>query len=190
MRWANEAGPDGRRKGWWAKTVLAGLIGGAAMMLFLSGAYAAAGLGGWFPANGIATVIPAFQPTPGNLPAGSFVAGPSVTGLVIHAVVSGVLGVIFGAFVEGFMEKQARSVPWQALAGLVYATFVWVFLGFGGIYLAGLQQVFGTATFFFGHLVYGVVLGISLALLTTRRDMMTVTFAPEERPAAKPLQKR
>jgi hypothetical protein len=190
MSWANQPGPDGRSKGWWAKTVVAGLIGGAAMMLFLMASYSAAGLGAWFPANGIATVIPTFRPVPGELPAPDFVAAQSLTGLLIHAILSGALGVIFGGIVEGFLAPHARNWPWMAMAGFVFATFVWMFFGFGGVYLAGLQPVFGTATFFFGHLVYGVVLGLSLATLTSRRDLMTVTFAPEEKPAVEPLQRR
>ncbi len=189
MSWANQPGPDGRPKGWWVKTVLAGLIGGAAMMLFLMATYAAYGLGAWFPPNGIATVLPFFRPLPGELPAGSFVAAQSLTGLLIHALLSAGLGVVFGAFVEAFMAPQARKWLWQALAGFVYATLVWMFFGFGGVYLAGLQQVFGTATFFFGHLVFGVVLGISLALMTTARDMR-ITFAPEEQPVVEPAQRR
>ena len=184
MSWANQPGPDDRPKGWWAKTVVAGLIGGAAMMLFLMAAYAAAGLGAWFPANGIATVIPNFRPIPGDLPSPDFVAAQSLTGLAIHAIMSGLLGVVFGAIAEGFLERHARSWFRMAVAGFVYATFVWMFLGYGGVYLAGLQPVFGTATFFFGHLVFGVVLGISLALMTTKRDLLRVTFAPEEKPAA------
>ena len=184
MSWANQPGPDDRPKGWWAKTVVAGLIGGAAMMLFLMAAYAAMGLGAWFPPNGIATVLPNFRPIPGELPPPDFVAAQSLTGLLIHALMSGLLGVVFGAIAEGFLADHARSVPRMAVAGFVYATFVWMFFGFGGVYLAGLQPVFGTATFFFGHLVFGVVTGISLALMTTKRDMLTVTFAPEEKPAA------
>ncbi len=190
MSWANQPGPDGRSKGWWAKTVVAGLIGGAAMMLFLMATYSAAGLGAWFPANGIATVLPNFRPVPGELPAAGFVAAQSLTGLAIHAVISGLLGIVFGGIVEGFLEAHARSLPRMALAGFVFATFAWLFFGFGGVYLAGLQPVFGTATFFFGHLVFGVVLGLCLALLTSRRDLMTVTFAPEEKPAVEPLQRR
>lgn len=190
MSWANEPGPDGRPKGWWAKTALAGLIGGVAMMLFLMAAYSAIGLGAWFPANGIATVLPNFRPVPGMLPSADFVAAQSLTGLLIHAVISAGLGVVFGAFVEAYMAPQARSVLWQALAGFVFSTFVWMFFGFGGVYLAGLQPVFGTATFFFGHLVFGIVLGASLALMTTKRDMLTVTFAPEEKPAVEASRRR
>ncbi|GEM_PF-1630956 len=183
MSWADQPGLDDRPKGWWVKAGLAGLIGGVAMMLFLMAAYAAGGLGFWFPPNGMATVIPAFQPAPGQLPAPDFMMGPSLTGLLIHAVTSVILGLVFGAIVEGFMADQARSWPRQAAAGFVYAIFVWMFLGYGGIYLAGLQAVFGTATFFIGHLVFGVVLGVSLALLTSKSDLLTVTFAPEEKPA-------
>lgn len=190
MTWANQPGPDGRRKGWWVKTAVAGLIGGAAMMLFLMLSYSAMGLGAWFPANGIATVLPNFRPVPGALPVGEFVAAQSVTGLLIHGLLSAGLGVVFGAFVEGFMEAQARSLPWQALAGFIYSTFVWMFFGFGGVYLAGLQPVFGTATFFFSHLIFGVVLGISLALMTTKRDMMSITFAPEEKKVVEPARRR
>lgn len=190
MSWANQLGPDDRPKGWWAKTVLAGLIGGAAMMLFLMASYSANGLGWWFPANGIATVLPNFRPIPGELPPPDFVAAQSMTGLLIHAVISGALGMVFGAFVEAFLAPFARSWPRMAVAGFVYSTFVWMFFGFGGVYLAGLQPVFGTAVFFFGHLVFGVVLGIALALMTSKKDLLTVTFAPEEKPAVEVARRR
>lgn len=190
MSWASQPGLDGRPRGWWLKTALAGLIGGAAMMLFLMAAYAGLGFGAFFPPNGIATVLPIFQPEPGSLPPATFVPAQTLSGLAIHAALSIGLGLVFGAIAEGFLAAHARSWPRLALAGFVYATFVWVFFGFGGVYLAGLQAVFGTATFFFSHLVFGVALGISLALMTTKKDMMTVTFAPEERPAAEPLRRR
>lgn len=160
------------------------------MMLFLMASYAAMGLGAWFPPNGIATVLPNFRPLPGALPPPDLAGLQTLTGLVIHALVSGALGLVFGALAEAFLEPHIRSVPRMAVAGFAFAILVWMFFGFGGLYLAGLQPVFGTATFFFGHLVYGIVLGVSLALLTTKRDMLVVTFAPEEKPVATSSRRR
>lgn len=190
MSWAREPGPDGRPKGWWAKTALAGLIGGLAMAAFLMAAYSAWGLGAFFPINGIATVLPPFQPPPGSGPSPDFAGAATVTGGLLHLVLSAALGVIFGGIVEAFMPERVRSKIWGPIAGMGYSVFVWMFLGYGGIYLAGLQLVFGTATFFLGHLVYGAALGLSLALLTRKQDLVTITFAPEEKRVAEPLERR
>lgn len=190
MSWATERGPDERPKGWWAKTALAGILGGVAMMAFLMVTFAAMGRGAWYPANGVASILPLFQ-APGALPSPDFVPGPSLLGLTLHVLASAAFGVIYGGAIEAFAPERARVWYWEALAGLSYGILVWVFSSFGGSYLIDLQDVvFESASFLVAHLIFGMVLGLSLSALTTRSDLLTVTFAPEERPARKPAERR
>lgn len=190
MSWATERGPDDRPKGWWAKTALAGIIAGVAMLAFLMISFSAMGLGAWYPVNGVASILPGLQPA-GALPSPSFALGPSLLGLTLHLLVSAAFGVVYGGAVEAFAPSEARVWYWEGLMGLGYGVLVWIFSGYGGSYLVDLQDVvFASANFLLAHLIYGVVLGLGLSALTTKRDLLTVTFAPEERPVRKPVERR
>ncbi len=190
MSWSTELGPDNRPKGWWAKTALAGLLAGTAMLAFLMVAFSAMGRGAWYPVNGVASILPVFQP-PGALLSPTFVPGPSLFGLTLHLLVSAVFGVIYGGAVEAFAPRRARSWYWEGLMGMGYGVLVWVFSGYGGSYLVDAQAVvFESVSFLAGHLIYGLVLGLSLAALTTQRDLLAVTFAPEVRPVREPVERR
>jgi hypothetical protein len=171
---------------WWAKCILAGLIGGGAMILYLMGSFASRGA--WFPVNAIGATLPAFRPFGYSIPpSGAFVPGPSLFGLGVHFVLSALWAVLLGIALAAFVPGHVRSPLWATLGGLLWGALLWVF---SGLMLVRALDPFvvvnlaSTSQYLIGHLIYGVVTAWVIAL-TARRQDLTIMFAPEERPVAR-----
>lgn len=92
--------------------MVAGLAGGVAMALFATIYAAAAGIGFWQPLEAIAATITGASAVHAN-------AGAVILGLVVHLVVSMVLGVVFAAL----CPREVLAAP-----AIVFGTFAALFV--------------------------------------------------------------
>lgn len=183
-------------KGWWPKSALAGLIGGAAMGLFLALVTASLGRGFWNPFNaigativrsGIPHVLPGYYwplQTPGGLPELTrFHPGLSLVGLILHLAVSALLGIVIGwAFVR-FRQLPLERDSDGLLAGVVVGMAVWTTLGLlVGPALNRLMTVAPVPpSWMVGHVIFGLVTVMLLRAWLPAAPTVRVTFAPVER---------
>lgn len=179
-------------RAYWAKCAAAGFAGGVVMALYLMVTSAAQGKGLWMPVNTIGATIPAFRPPTFAIPPDpGFVAGPSITGLVIHLVVSSLWGMFYGLLVGAFAPRRVRSFGWETLYAFGFGCMLWVFSGLLFTRLINPTIVFnlaGSPHYFIGHLLFAEVTAWLIAGMTTRKEVV-ITFAPESR-EAKELTKR
>ncbi|HEY9899678.1 MAG TPA: hypothetical protein V6D00_10900 [Pantanalinema sp.] len=173
-------------RAYWAKCAAAGLAGGAVMALYLMVTSAAEGKGLWMPVNTIGATIPAFRPPSFAIPpAPGFVAGPSVTGLVLHLVVSALWGMFYGMGVGAFVPRRVRSFGWETLYAVGFGCMLWVFSGLLFTRLINptmVANLAGSPHYFIGHLLFALVTAWLIAGMTTRSEVL-ITFAPESREA-------
>lgn len=159
---------------WWAKCAVAGIVGGLAMGAYEMMATALTGGGFWAPLNMIGATLPAFRP-----PAVGFVAGPTLSGLMLHMIASAFWGLVYGALVLAVAPRFGRTWPSESVLGLVYGVGVWIVMGlFIGPLLDPVMRMAPPVNFFIGHVVYGLVVAWVLTGWTQRRELSLI-FAPE-----------
>lgn len=127
--------------------LLAGLLGGALMALFLV-------LAGWLTGVLPLEVLGYFDPAQ---------TGNWLTGLLAHLAVSAIYGVGFGLLMGGVGRIRPSALRWRWLWGLGYGLALWL-LGLGVVLTAvgsPLDQI-PTWEFALAHLLYGLVVGYRL----------------------------
>jgi len=127
--------------------LLAGLVGGAAMALFLAAA-------GWLAGVSPLTTLAYFDPAQ---------TGSWLTGLLAHLAVSAIYGVVFGLLlgIVGRIRPSALRGLW--LWGIGYGLALWL-LGLGMVLTAvgaPLAQI-PAWEFAMAHLLYGLAAGYRL----------------------------
>jgi hypothetical protein len=127
--------------------LLAGLVGGAAMALFLV-------VIGWLTGTPPLTTLAYFDPAQ---------TGSWLTGLLAHLAVSAIYGVVFGLLlgIVGRIRPSLAKRTW--LWGMGYGLLLWL-LGLGVVLTAvgaPLAQI-PVWQFALAHLIYGLVLGFWL----------------------------
>ncbi|MDQ4055118.1 MAG: hypothetical protein M3237_20815 [Actinomycetota bacterium] len=109
-----------------------------------------------------------------------FEFGPALLGAVIHMVTGAMYGVIFALAVARLPLARALLV----LAGVLWGALVFVISAFIGLPVAAavfdsgdqitdMAEMAGWGTFFIEHLIYGLVLGVLLAI--SRRPTPTAS---------------
>lgn len=159
---------------WWERSVLAGLIGGAAFFLYKAVSLAILGIGFWAPLNMMAALFPGFRP-----PATTYSWGATLTGLVILGVISALGGGFFGWAAATFYPRAIRSWGKATLIGLAWGVV-------GGSLLTFLVATWlfpelvqaSPVNFFIGCMVYELVTHWALSAWARKRDV-SVSFAPE-----------
>ncbi|MBK8986600.1 MAG: hypothetical protein IPM39_11045 [Chloroflexi bacterium] len=124
--------------------LLAGLVGGGVMALFLLTA-------GWLTGTPPQITLAYFDPAQ---------AGSWLTGLLAHLAVSAIYGVVFGLLLGMVGRIRPSLVRWGWLMGLGYGLLLWL-LGLGVVLTAvgaPLAQI-SPGQFALAHLIYGLVLG-------------------------------
>jgi hypothetical protein len=159
---------------WWSVSALAGLLGGVIMGIYQMVAYAVVGKDTWLPFNTLGTLLPSYRP-----PAVGFQTGPSLSGLVMHLVISVVWGLVFGGAIAAFFPQDARVWKDSVLLGIGGGTMVWAVMSLllGSMLASTLYYV----PPFYGYLpnlVYGLVTTLTLCGFERRKHVM-VTFFPE-----------
>ena len=135
---------------------IAGLGGGLAMVI--TGAVVAAALGHdiWLEPKQIAALVygPSATAQPG------FAAGPVLVGTLIHFLVAGLLGAIFG-IVSHRILHLTTDFGLPVYIGLIYGIWLWVVNYFVVLPVlgAGRMETYA-ASFLVQHLIYGTVTGL------------------------------
>lgn len=183
---------------WWNRAALAGLVGGIGMALYEMIAAASAGRGVWWPMNLVGGALPFFRPAPPGisdphvavvLPNGGLalpspgIFWPGTTaGIALHLLTSMVWGLLYGLGVAVlaalFINSVARSWTFGALAGIGWGLVTWIIMGLIlGPYVSPSLVLAAPMAYFIGHMVFGLVTGLTFTALT-RRPRVSVTFAP------------
>lgn len=124
--------------------LLAGLVGGVVMALFLVAA-------GWLAGAPPLTTLAYFDPAQ---------SGSWLTGLLAHLAVSAIYGVVFGLLLGIVGRIRPSLIRWGWLLGMGYGLLLWL-LGLGVVLTAvgaPLAQI-PAWQFALAHVVYGGVLG-------------------------------
>ena len=127
--------------------LLAGLVGGVAMALFMV-------VISWLTGIPPQTMLAYFDPAK---------TGGWLTGLLAHLSVSAIYGVVFGLLMAGLGWLRPSLLSWQWLWGVGYGLLLWL-LGLGVVLTAvasPLDQI-PTWEFVLAHLLYGLVVGYRL----------------------------
>lgn len=108
----------------------------------------------------------------------------STVGFIVHMVISAIIGILFTIFLGAQVKSVGSGIGW----GLVYGVIWWVlgpllimpvWLGMGvQLSAAGVQVAIPSL---FGHLVYGLVLGLVFFLLA--QPPKTADVQPTDSPA-------
>jgi hypothetical protein len=109
-----------------------------------------------------------------------FEFGPAVLGAVIHMMT----GAMYGALFAVAVSRRALGAAVLSLAGLVWGGLVFLFSAFIGLPVAAalfdsgdqvtdMAEMAGWGTFVVEHLIYGLVVGVLLALFARRRTSPT-----------------
>lgn len=138
--------------------LLAGLIGGIVMAMFMMMVTALTGMGFLAPLYAIAaTFNHAWAMTKG------FDLTPILVGLMLHMVNSAVFGLIFALLVARLLPR-ALALPAATMAGMVWGLILLavnqliVLPSVDAPMVAATSSIFGW--WLVGHLMYGVVLGV------------------------------
>ena len=133
-------------------TMIAGMMFGLMQMIV----EALIGHGFWSPLQYIASVF-----TRGAAVNPGFSLGPVIVGLGGHMMNSMILGAVFAMVVW----KLVRNPVVLALLGMMWGAAVWAFMWFAVIPTIDPAMKLLNAPWFFGaHLVFGMVLGLGIAL--------------------------
>lgn len=133
-------------------TVIAGMMFGVMQMIV----EALIGHGFWSPLKYIASVF-----TRGAAVDPSFSLGPVIVGLGGHMMNSMISGAVFAMIVW----KLVRNPVALAVLGMMWGAAVWTFMWFVVIPTIDPAMKLLNAPWFFGaHLVFGMVLGLGIAL--------------------------
>jgi hypothetical protein len=150
---------------WWAGAIVSGLVGGIAMLGYLSLAFWMSGLGFWRPVQLIGGIVPAFQP-----PGYGFHFWPIVAGLVVHMAIAGVLGLLYGALIRG-APRLAQDGGSELFLGLAFGIASWLVVGLWfGPMADSMLRFFSPGHWFFGHALFGIGTGLTFyAVIHDRR---------------------
>jgi hypothetical protein len=155
-----------RARAWWAKSLAAGLIGGAAMAVHLMLSSALEGRGFFMPFHYFAALFEILQP-----PSRFFDPPAFVAGLLLHIAVAALIGLASGAvygLAPGFLGGAWRS----AFAGLAQGVLIWMFIGIGLAPVANPDVLrISPGDFLVAHVVYGVAASLALHLLARSREL-------------------
>ena len=127
--------------------LLAGLVGGVAMALFLV-------VAGWLTGTPPQTTLAYFDPAQ---------TGSWLTGLLAHLAVSAIYGVVFGLLMGVVGRIRPSLVRWGWLWGAGYGVVLW--LGGLGVVLTAVASPLDQIPaweFALAHLLYGLVVGYRL----------------------------
>lgn len=151
--------------------IQAGLVGGAAIALFLIVVAVSSGGTVWSVLKGAAApFLGAQAATP------EFALGPVLLGSVLHFAISAAWGAAFGVLAYG-LSRGATVV-----AGLGWGLVVWLVMYYVVLPLAGLGAMVAqtpAVMAILAHLVFGLALG--LAFLPFQRRIRTGAITPGER---------
>ena len=114
-----------------------------------------------------------------------FEFGPALLGMVIHMMTAAMYGAVFGLIVARLRLGTAAL----AAAGLVWGVAVFALSAFIGLpiaaalfgsgdQIANMAEMAGWGTFIIEHLLYGLVLGLLVALDRRRSSIVTPAPAP------------
>lgn len=167
----------GHDRSWWVRSALSGLGAGAAMALLETLVM------GFGQGRGFRTFFDLIAWT--IVPLRTHAWYVTVVGGIVHFMVAAMWGLGFGyAALYGF--SRIRASWWgAAVGGLAWGAFVWAVMGlFVGPFLdPPMAALFDDLLWFGSHLVFGVVLGLTLLAWPTR-EQVRVTFAPVPRAVA------
>lgn len=181
---------------WWLKSALAGVIGGAAMGVFLSFVTAIVGNGFWNFFNAVgATLVRSGIPdqlkgyiwqiqSPNGIPAlASFFPGQTLVGLLVHVAVSAALGIVIGWALARFRQLSMGRPGDGPLVGVIAGMTIWVVLGL--LVATALNPVMMMAppptSWVIGHVIFGIVTVMLIRAWLPAAPTVRVTFAPAER---------
>lgn len=157
----------------WGRALLAGLLAGAAFALCMMIVNGLLGQGfSWYP-NAVAAVLPAFRPA-----AQGFAGWATLLGLLLHLIVGMGWALVYTALVLTFAPKLVHHWGLATWLGIVFGLLLW--LGFG-LWFAPFfdPAVFGQVpeVFYVAHVVYGVTLVWSLAVLVPENEIAVASRA-------------
>lgn len=154
---------------------IAGLAGGAAMLLIGAILSIVVGHDIWAEAKQIAA--PLFGASTAMQP--GFVAAPVIVGTIIHFLIAALLGALFGIVVRRVFHLPTAFGS-SVVAGLIYGFAVWMLAYFVllPIFNPVLAQGTYAPSFIIQHLVYGIVTGLVYSRLRT------IPYVDESRYAA------
>ena len=157
----------------WNGGIVAGIIAGVVMAMFSMGYAGMMGMGFLTPLRLLAGPLYGVDALIGG-------AGVLLVGLMVHMMVSAMYGVIFAALV-GRRTSGGAAAGW----GLLYGAVVWAVMRYGVVPITDSTMndriPVMAGAFFFEHLLFGIVLGITPALV--RRFSTQTTPAPVTRAA-------
>jgi hypothetical protein len=132
------------------------MVAGMMMGLLQMIVEAVSGNGFWSPLRYIASVF-----TRGTNTDASFAFGPVIAGLGGHMMNSVILGAIFTAAVW----KLIRNPLVLAIAGMMWGAMIYVFMWWAVLpTIDPAMKLLNTPWFFVAHLVFGMVLGLGVAV--------------------------
>jgi len=145
------------------RTLVVGFIAGMAYGMMEMVIEALIGMGFWAPLRFIASVF-----TLGRDTDPSFSLMPVIVGLMGHMMNSVIFSIVFGLFVS----RLASGVVGLAILGMVYAAAIFVVMWFVVLPLIDPAMLLVNAGgFFASHLLYGLVLGVGIALVRQRASV-------------------
>lgn len=166
-------------RSWWRDAAIAGVTGGAVMLLYSLLTAGSVTELFWLPLTALAVELP-YLP----LPSGSWV--PTLVGMAIHLMIAAAWGVGYGAFVSIFTrasdERLHRSWIFGGLAGLAFGVVVYLVMGLlVEPRIVNAVRLLNQSAFFIGHLVFGATTGLMLTSLTRNvaKRRYAVTMASE-----------
>jgi hypothetical protein len=146
--------------GWRLSGALAGLAGG--MMMTISSLLVAGWYGYdiWFQLKAIASLLLG----PAAVAQAGFVAGPVLAGLLIHLVVSALLGALFG-IVTRRVWRLPSDYGAPAVSGLVFGLLIWLVAYLALPALLPQLMAVSAPAFIIQHIGFGTVLSLVYARL-------------------------
>jgi hypothetical protein len=139
---------------------LAGLFGGLVMTggaLLLAAWY---GFDVWFQLKAIGSLILG----PAAMAQAGFVAGPVLAGLLIHLVVSALLGALFGVFTRR-VWRLPSDYGAPAVSGLVFGLLLWLVAYLALSTLLPQLMAISAPAFIIQHIGFGTALSMAYARL-------------------------
>ena len=136
-----------------ATGMLVGMVAGIVMMLVMMVLFAATGRDFWEPLKLFA--VPAYGPY-------ALITGANAVavGLMFHLMIASLIGIIYAALVALTLGRPAAGA--SAALGVLYGAIVWLLAQFVFLPMTYplIAAAFPTWLFAFGHLAYGLTLGL------------------------------
>jgi hypothetical protein len=160
-----------------AAGAIAGFLGGACMALLTMILSASAGMGFWHPVELMSGIFYGADAILGG-------AGPVITGLIVHAVLTTGLGALFGAILPYQQAEASRATG----LGLIYSVLCWAAVTF--LVLPLINQTMkdrvdlAPGWWFASFLLFGIVLGATPAIRSAiGREVERATYEETRRVA-------